>query len=192
METKLIINADVIPPPFTFNPLKHHLGFIREMIENTETGLSTENFFHLINETGPQLTDIYYGGYSVAQILQSIKSQLTNLCSFEKAAYEAWVDNSGKHYNFLELPDHSKWIFRLGEKEGRYIHFHPARLSISLRVRGATLKTALALKIMAKESTTLYSNTDYINTVRRNVLNLSPIKDIKHFTAIKKILELLD
>lgn len=191
MATKLITNADIVPPPFTFNPLKHHLGYIRDLINKTETEDSKENFFRLINGIGPQLTDIYYGGYSLSQILQSIKSQLCNLCSFEKEKYEKWVDNSGKHYNFLELEDHSKWTFRLGEKEGRYIHFHPARLSCSVRIRGTTLKTALALKIIAKENTSLYSDTDYINTIRKNALNLSPIKDVKHFTAIGKIMDLI-
>lgn len=192
METNLNINVDLIPPPFTFNPLKHHLGFIRELIYKTEAEGLKDEFFRLINEIGPQLTDIYCGGYSVEQLVELIKLQFHRLCLFEKTAYEVWVDNSGKHYNFLELPDHSKWTFRLGEKEGRYIHFHPARLSNSLRIRGTTLKTALALKIIAKEDTARYGDIDYINSVRENAINLSPIKDIKHFTAIKKILELLD
>jgi len=144
MKSKLIRNAEVIPPPYTFNPLKHHLGFIRELIKKTEAGLSKDDSFNLINEIGPQLTDIYYGRYSVAQLLQYVESKLIHLNSFEKAKYEVWVENSGKQYNFLELPDHSKWTFRLGKKEGRYIHLHPARLSFSLRIRGNSLKTALA------------------------------------------------
>lgn len=191
MGTKLITNADIVPPPFTFNPLKHHLGYIRNLINTTITEQSEEKFLSLINGIGPQLTDIYLGGYSLPQILQSIKSQLCNLRSFEKETYEIWGDNSGKHYNFLELDDNSKWTFRLGEKEGRYIHFHPARLGCSVRMRGTTLKTALALKIIAKEKTALYSDTDYINTIRKNALNLSPIKDVKHFTAIRKIMDLI-
>lgn len=192
METDLIRNADIIPPPYTFNPLKHHLGFIRELIRKSETGPSKDDFFYLISEIGPQLTDIYLGRYSVAQLLHYIELELVHLNSFERAAYEVWVDNSGRHYNILELPDHSKWTFRLGEKEGRYIHFHPARLSFSLRIRGNTLKTALALKILTKGNTALFGSTEYINTVRKNNLNLSPIKDIKNFTAIRKILDLME
>jgi len=191
METNLIINTELVAPPFTFNPLKHHLGFIRDLISKTETDISKSEFFHLINSIGPQLTDIYYGDYSVEQLLGIIKSKLINISSFEKSAYETWVENSGKHYNFLELPDNSKWTFRLGEKKGRYIHFHPARLSSSFRIRGTTLRTAMALKIIAKEDDALYSNIDSINIIRKDELGLSPIKDIKHFTAIKKILDLM-
>ncbi len=192
METKLIINPEQIAPPFAFNPLKHHLGFIRELLKRTEIDHREPEFFLLINGIGPQLTDIYFGDYSVEQLLEIIKTKLIQLASFEKPSYGNWVDNSGRHYNFLELPDKSKWTFRLGEKEGRYIHFHPARLSNSFRIRGTTLRTAMALKTITKGDKALYKDTAFINNIRKNSLGLSPIKDIKNFTAIKKILDLLE
>lgn len=191
METKLTTYADLIPPPFTFNPLKHHLGFIRELIHKTGKEISKEEFFRLINEISSQLTDIYTGNYPVNRLLEIMRMQLIHINSYEKSAYQDWVNNSGKHYNFLELPDKSRWTFRLGEKEGRYIHFHPARLSSSFRIRGTTLKTALAIKILAAGNVLLYNDTYFINDVRKNLLDLSPVKDIKHFTAMKKILDLM-
>lgn len=189
---KVNINPDLIIPPFTFNPLKHHLGFIRELIKTAEGGADEKEIFRQINMIGPQLTDIYGGNYSLDQLLEEIKSKLIQLSSFEKNYYEAWVENSGKHYNLLELPDGSKWTFRKGEKKGRYIHFHPARMSCSVRVRGTTLRTALALKILAKGNTDLYRDSDFINEIRKNKLELSPVKNIRNFTALKKVLYLLE
>jgi hypothetical protein len=189
---KLMINPDLVPSPFTFNPLKHHLGFIRQLLEYAASGENEAEVINLINTIGPQLTDIYYGDFSVEYILEEIKSILLQLSCFKMESYEKWVENSGKHYNLLELSDGSKWTFRKGEKRGRYIHFHPARLSHSVRVRGTTLRTALAIKLLARGNTELYQDSGFINEIRKSHLELSPIKNIQSFTAMKKVLDLLN
>ena len=187
----LINNPELSVPPFTFNPLKHHLGFIRDIIEITEQEVYKPVVFKLINSIGSQLTDIYYGDYSVDHLSALIREQLISSSLFDLEAYENWVDNSDRKYNFLVLPDGSKWIFRRGEKEGRYIHFHPARLSKSFSIRGTTLRTAITLKILARDNSALYGNADFINSVRQNHLMLSPVKNIQSLTAIRKVLDLL-
>jgi hypothetical protein len=102
------------------------------------------------------------------------------------------VNNSGKDYNFLNLSDGSKWTFRKGEKTGRYIHFHPARTNGSVRIRGTTLRTAIGLKIIARDNLSLYKDKDFINSVRQERLQLSPIKSLSDFPAIRKVLDLLN
>lgn len=188
---KIIIKPDQITPPFVFNPLKHHLGFIRDVIKWAEIKENQPATFELINSIGPQVTDIYCGLLPVEVIINMIRSKLTKLAAFNQQAYEDWVWNSGKNYNFLELSDGSKWTFRKGEKRAKYIHFHPARTNGSIRVRGTTLKTAMGLKIIARENLSLYQDKDFINSVRQTYLELSPIKSLLNFPAINKILDIL-
>jgi hypothetical protein len=189
---KIIIKSDLIAPPFTFNPLKHHLGFIREFIRKSKLFADESETFELINSIGPQVTDIYCGLLSVDQILAVIKSQLQGLSVYYQPAYDEWVSNSGKNYNFLDLPDGSKWTFRKGEKEDRYIHFHPARTNGSVRIRGTTLRTAMGLKIIARGNLSLYKDIEFINSLRQQRLQLSPIKSLSSFPVINKVLDLLN
>jgi hypothetical protein len=172
--------------------MKHHLGFIREFIKRAELFANEPETFELINNIGPQVTDIYCGLLSVEQLVDAIKSQLIEILVYRQSAYDEWVHNSGKNYNFLELDDGSKWTFRQGEKTDRYIHFHPARTNGSVRFRGTTLRTAMALKIIAGQNLTLYQDKEFINKVRQHRLQLSPIKSLSDFFAINKILDLLE
>jgi hypothetical protein len=105
---KLIIKPDLIAPPFTFNPLKHHLGFIKGFIKRAEMLPNEPGTFEVINSIGPQITDVYCGMLSVDELIGTIESQLSAQSVFSQPAYDEWVRNSGKNYNFLELPDGSK------------------------------------------------------------------------------------
>jgi len=189
---KIVIKPDLIAPPFTFNPLKHHLGFIRDFISKAHLFADESETFEVINSIGPQVTDIYCGLWSVDQIVVAIKSQLLDLSVYIQSAYDEWVYNSGRNYNFLDLAEGSTWTFRKGEKQDRYIHFHPARTNGSVRIRGTTLRTAIALKIIAGDNLLLYQDKDFINFVRQKRLYLSPIKSLSAFPAINKILDLLN
>lgn len=189
---KIIIKPDLIALPFTFNPLKHHLGFIRGFIKWVELLSHDPGIFEIINSIGPQVTDIYCGLLSVEGLIGEIKSLLIKQSVYSQPAYDEWLSNSGKNYNFLDLPDGSKWTFRKGEKTRRYIHFHPARTNGSIRVRGTTLKTAIGLKIFARDNLSLYRDKEFINSVRQNQLQLSPIKSLSNFPAIIKVLDLLN
>lgn len=189
---KIIIKPDQITTPFVFNPLKHHLGFIRDVIKWAEIKENEPETFELINSIGHQVTDIYCGLLSVNQLISKIRSQLIKFAVFNKPAYEEWVWNMGKNYNFLELSDGSKWTFRKGEKTDKYIHFHPARAEGSMRLRGTTLRTAMVLKILAKGNLILYEDKEFINSLRQHHLQLSPVKNLSSFTAITKIINLLN
>jgi hypothetical protein len=189
---KIIIKPDLVAPPFAFNPLKHHLGFIRGFIKRAELMSYETGTFDLINSIGPQVTDIYCGLLSVDELIESIKSLLNSQSVYCLTSYDEWVRNSGKNYNFLDLPDGSKWTFRKGENPERYIHFHPARTNGSIRIRGTTLKTAMGLKIVAGENLSLYRDKEFINTLRQKRLQLSPVKSLSNFPAINKILDLLN
>lgn len=172
--------------------MKHHLGFIKGFIKRAELLSNEPEIFEMINSIGPQVTDIYCGLLSVEGLIGEIKSILIKQSVYSQPVYDEWVRNSGKNYNFLDLSDGSKWTFREGEKTGRYIHFHPARTNGSIRVRGTTLKTAMGLKILAGENLSLYRDKEFINSLRQNQLQLSPVKSLLNFPAINKVLDLLN
>jgi hypothetical protein len=188
---KIVIKPDLIAPPFSFNPLKHHLGYIKGFIRNAQLFSEKSEIFDMINSIGPQLSDIYCGLISVDQIMEMIKSQLEGLAAYNKPDYDEWISKSGKGYNFLDLPDGSKWTFRKGEKKDCYIHFHPARSDGSVRIRGTTLRTAMALKIIAQDNFQLYQDKDFINLIRKQRLQLSPVKSLSNFPAINRVFTLL-
>jgi hypothetical protein len=188
---KIVIKPDLVTQPFSFNPLKHHLGYIKEFVRKAQLFPNESETFELINSIGPQLTDIYCGLYSVDLILAKIRMQLEGLSAFSQPGYDEWIDKSGKDYNFLDLPDGSRWTFRKGEKKECYIHFHPARAIGSVRIRGTTLKTAIGLIVISKENSAFYKDINFINFLRQKRLQLSPIKSIANFPAIVRALDLL-
>lgn len=55
----------IIPEPLVFNPLKHHLGFIKEFIqENTGIGKPQANdkVIRALRHIGGSVMDVYTGG----------------------------------------------------------------------------------------------------------------------------------
>lgn len=179
------------PLPFVFNALKHHLPVIREMIRRVgEEPALQEEAFALLEPIGAPATDIYTGTLAVEQIREEIVAQLQLQGNFGEADYSVWIMGSGKGYRFLGLSDGSRWLFRLGEKPGRYIHFHPAKYSpLSFRVRGSTLKTAVAVRISFPIEE--HPSLKLINQVRQQRLGLSPVKSVAENAGIGKLLRIL-
>jgi hypothetical protein len=192
----VIINSEekIIPlvaPPLLFNGLKHHLGVIRSAIgyirkfpEAAAWGLQQ------LETIGNPVTDIYLGELSVKSIVDEIEKLLTQNDIYKETNYHNWLKSLGHNYNYLELSDGSRWLFRFGEKPGRYIHFHPAKHSpLSLRVRGSTLRTAVAVSMLYNDFT--QDCTEKVNQVRRDFLRLSPIKHITTENGIGKFLKVV-
>jgi hypothetical protein len=181
-----------IATPLLFNAAKHHLGVIRSVIdyirkypENTSWGLQQ------LETIGNPVTDIYLGELSVKSIVEEIKELLTHNNIFEEPNFNNWLKSSGRDYNYLELSDGSRWLFRLGEKPGRYIHFHPAKHSpLSLRVRGSTLRTTMAVSMLFNDLAK--DCIEKVNQVRHDFLGLSPIKHITTENGIGKFLKVVN
>jgi hypothetical protein len=72
--------------------------------------------------------------------------------------------------------DGSRWVLRLGDETGRYVHVHPARRAPhTRRVRANVLKTAILVPADAAVHGGDPFDIARINQVRGQYLGLSPI-----------------
>jgi hypothetical protein len=79
---------------------------------------------------------------------------------------------------FTHPVDNSRWVLRMGDERGRYVHLHPGRWSpCSVRVRANVLKTAFLVLCYTGIHGGNPRDRDVINEVRRLFLGLSPIND---------------
>lgn len=100
--------------------------------------------------------------------------------------------NTNGGYQAISLNDGSRWILRQGEREGRYVHSHPARWSPQTRrVRANVLKTAILALALAGIRGADPAEVAVINNARREFLGLSPIAGLKDGQAIRGIVSLL-
>jgi len=171
--------------PVTFNPYKHHLGFLEDQIKKWQN-----QECHVVNNEllfiGNNLIDLYYGRLSVDDILnESYKF-------FKKTG----IPNSGKlerwlhpfEYRKIILSDKSLWIIKKGTDSKRFIHIHPAKNSpFSVRVRATTLKTVIALKIQSNIYGKNNIDLGTVNKIRTTYLGLSPIKNLEKGKGILRL-----
>jgi hypothetical protein len=180
-----------IPFPITFNPHKHHLGFLLQKLktwQNKEWPEVTDE----LKVIGNNLVDLYYGSHSVSEIcnecLRYFKTRKIN--SHEK--FLEWL--SPNEYQKIELSDESIWIIKKGTNIQRYIHIHPAKNSpLTIRVRATTLKTAIALKIQEKKlPKNPVLHLQNVNQIRTEILGFSPVKNLTRGKGISKIFALFN
>lgn len=136
---------------------------------------------------GTNLLDLYLGKLSVEEICaESIdffnKEKITGPDEFKK-----WLKASS--YQKIELSDKSVWVVKEGINEIRYIHIHPAKNSPNtIRVRGATLKTVLALKTKEEElASEKLLDLKKVNHIRKEYLQLSPVKSLERGKGIARL-----
>ena len=181
-----------VPSPFIYNPLKHHLGCIRQFITDaTDHKQEDKELEEILSGIGAPMTDIYSGTLSVQELLYTVSTRLLEERAFNLSSYREWLNNA-KRYRFLLLPDDSKWIFMEGRDTDRYIHFHPAKYSeLTFRVRGSTLRTVIAVKIKGAEQPENWFNVSFVNEIRSSLLGLSPVKRIVRDRGIGRLMEMV-
>jgi hypothetical protein len=136
---------------------------------------------------GESVTDVYHGEMTVQQVCDDIKKRLKKDGIFEKPAYFAWLDTVSD-YESLPVSDGSLWLMRAGN-DNRYIHIHPAKKSRMVsRVKNQQLKTAV-LYLTCKNNPDDTNRLQQINTLRKEYLNVSPIKRISD--AQERLIRLL-
>jgi hypothetical protein len=178
-------NTTEIFYPITFNPHKHHLGFLQNQLiiwQNQEC--------HIVNNEllciGNNLIDLYYGRLSVDDILNESHKFFKKTGISNSGKLEQWLHPF--EYRKIILSDKSLWIIKKGTDSKRFIHIHPAKNSpFSVRVRATTLKTVIALKIQSdidKEDTI---HLDTVNRIRTTYLGLSPIKNLERGKGISRL-----
>lgn len=175
-----------IPVPVTFNPHKHHFGFLREQIDlwQKQEWEAVEKELLLI---GGNLLDLYLGELTVEQVCKACieyfgEKEINGAVEFKK-----WLQP--KDFRKIELSDQSLWVIKEGINNERFIHIHPAKNSPhSIRVRATTLKTVLALLINNEKLTgDMRSNLERVNQIRTGYLNLSPVKSLERGKGIMRV-----
>lgn len=177
-----------IPLPVQFNRWKHHAGFIKRQINDSQR----DRLPQLIMETkviGEGIMDLYIGNIEPENISEMILSQLKP--GISKQEYSDWLIEKGDDFRLLQIPDSSLWVLRSGDDDHRYVHIHPARYSpLTIRIKAPTLKTAIITAVYQKH----YKDSidlDLINRIRAHFIKLPPVKDLRSVPALNKILIML-
>jgi hypothetical protein len=178
-----------IPPPVLFNPLKHHLGFIRDYIadkniNNIDNQLVLKDLKHL----GGSLMDVYSGPLSPQKILREINNYLKDNNLTDKEVFYRWAGKGPKDFKTIKLSDGSQWVLKYFDNELRYVHSFPSRYSPhSFRIKANTLKSAILYIIFIGKD---FVTEDGLNLARAGS-GLSPVKNIFDSEAITEMIEIL-
>jgi hypothetical protein len=186
-----VLGFDHIPPPLLFNPLKHHLGFIREYISenlNTEKKIKNLSVIKDLKHIGGSLMDIYYGDLSPEDVILEILKFLEDNHLIKKDHFVKWAGRDPKDLRTIKLSDDSEWVLKSFNNEIRYVHPFPARYSLhSLRVKANSIRSAVLYMIFIGKD---FITEEDLN-IARSVSGLSPIKNLTDAEAITKMIELL-
>jgi hypothetical protein len=186
--------AHTVPHPLLFNAWKHHAGWVRGRI--AAAGAEGEGALpRLADEvvvTGTKLMDFYTGRLSPWELGERVIERLRADGKLDHAVYKPWVEASDG-YVLLALPDDgSRWVLRLGDGGGRYVHLHTARYSPhSLRVPGVTLKTAILANTLARVRGRMFADLATVNEARKRYLDLPPVAKLTDDAGIGEVLRVL-
>lgn len=186
-----------IPEPFIFNPLKHHLGFIKEftnyMIES-ESNYDIDGLLKKLKHIGTSVMDVYSGRSSIKDICKEIEYYLEINKILKKELFSLWAGEKKSDFRIISINDGSQWTLKYYSNKIRFVHLFPARTGIegsrdflNFRVKSNTLKTAILYNIMIGKD---YISNDDINKVRP-LLGLSPIKNTLDTETISEMIEIL-
>jgi hypothetical protein len=162
------------PEPFQFNPLKHHLAFVKSFISHhREKNTAPEDLADRLAALGANYTDMYCGGLGVSQLCLEMKEELLKIGAYGHQKYRAWLFDDDSEYKELRLSDGSCWTLRWGHT-GHYIHFHPSRASdLVKRLKSNAIKAAILYQVCFPHMKT---DLKLINHMREQYLKLSPVK----------------
>jgi hypothetical protein len=180
-----------IPEPILFNPLKHHLGFIREFIlQKTEANQSGDQktMIRELKHLGTSVMDVYTGPLPVNEISNEVIVFLKEKELLRSGAFSGWTGIGMKDFRIISLSDGSQWTLKYRDNMLRFVHIFPARESRhTFRVKSNTLKSALLYYILVGKD---FITGDDLNRVRP-LLGLSPIRDPVDAEAITEMIEIL-
>jgi hypothetical protein len=185
------MNTDFqIPEPFVFNPIKHHLGFIKEFINLNidRTGSDIQILTRDLKHIGTSVMDIYSGPLSIRNICSEAEELLKQKNISGRESYSEWAGTKNECFRINTFSDGSQWTFKYHDNPRRFVHIFPARSSRhSFRVKSNTLKSALIYMIIIGKD---FVTGDDLNRTRP-LLGLSPVKDPIDTEAILEMIEIL-
>ena len=175
-----------VPVPVTFNCWKHHAKFIKTQLRDSSESNSWELVLKkLLLVIGKSQMDLYLGKFSPVKIGEEIIAYLKKKKVFDKNSYSDWLSRDEKQYRLMTISDSSIWTLRPGQDKERYLHIHPGRQSpLTIRVKAHTLKTAIVSIAYAKMAGTPATDLNFINSIRKNFLNLPPLKSISNQSGL--------
>lgn len=180
-----------IPEPFQFNPLKHHLAFIRGFISQEISNDDPEKNMDLVRKIrhiGTSVMDVYTGDLGIIQILEEVKGFLINKGLLQAGLFGEWAGNGFGDFRIITLSDSSQWTLKYHSGGERYVHLFPARSSPhSFRIKANTLNSALLYIIAIGKD---YISDEDLNHARA-LAGLSPVKEVAESEAISELIEIL-
>ncbi len=180
-----------VPEPFQFNPLKHHLMYIREFISDRlaeEKNADLKSLLKELKHIGTSVMDVYNGNLSVDLICKEVQEFLYKNKFDDAKIFSKWTGIKLNDFKIIIISDTSQWMLKYHSNETRYVHFFPARLSPhSFRVKANTLKSAILYYIIIGKD---YISRKDLNHAR-SLLGLSPVKDPSETEAITEMIEVL-
>jgi hypothetical protein len=179
------------PKPFLFNIWKHHFLFLLNEIRTSAAEVEPLALGSVIKKIGNSTTDLYTGPLSIPEISEFCKRQLILDSLFEKDTYIKWIRQHPESYREMIFPDRSVWILKIGVEKERHIHIHPGRNVLhTVRVKANILKTAYLANLFAYKYQKSPMDIELINSMRNDVLDLSPIKFVTMNHDLGKIIYL--
>jgi DNA-binding ferritin-like protein (Dps family) len=180
-----------VPEPFQFNPLKHHLVYIREYIYgklSEEAKIDLKILLKEIRHIGTSVMDVYTGRLPVGKIFKEVQEFLEKNKLTGYKVFSNWTGINFSDFKIVTLSDSSQWMLKYHNNQNRYVHIFPARLSPhTFRVKANTLKSAILYYIIIGK--------DYISrrdlNHARSLLGLSPVKDPLEAEAITEMIEII-
>lgn len=186
-----MIPGNYIPLPLLFNPLKHHLPFIRDFIEKNTDNLVLKGNSEIVKELkhiGGSVMDVYSGGLTVPEICDEFLCYLKTKRLSGRRAFINWAGSETRDFRIVYMSDGSQWMLKYYNHNERYVHFFPARQSpLTFRIKANTLKSAVLYQIFIGKD---YVTEEDLN-VARALAGLSPVKEIFDTEAISEMIELL-
>jgi hypothetical protein len=177
------------------NTWKHHAAALRSRIRETvQTGaLALDELANYLDVIGTELMDLYIGHLSPAEIGDKVLAQLQAEDRVSLPAYRAWLSASGGYGVLTFVGDGSRWVLRLGDETGRYIHVHPARWAPrTCRVRANVLKTAVMVLAHVGVHGGDPMELARVNAVRAEYLSLAPMgRNLSGAEGLGALIELL-
>jgi hypothetical protein len=166
------------PAPVLLNTWKHHAGALRRCIRAAAAGgaAGLDDLARGLVVVGGELMDLYTGRLTPAEIGAKVLARLDAEGRRPLPAYHEWV-KAEDGYRLLTFPeDGSRWVLRLGDEAGLYVHVHPARWAPqTCRVRANVLKTAVMVLAHVAAHGGDPTERARVNEVRRDYLGLAPV-----------------
>ncbi len=186
-----MLPANQIPVPVLFNPLKHHLGYIKEFIDlNTGENTIPDNnaVVRELKHIGGSVMDVYSGRLDYNQIGDELLCFIKTKKLSIPADFHEWAGKDPNDLKTIYLSDGSNWVMKYYDHEQRFVHSFPARFSpFSFRIKANTLKSAILYQIFIGKD---FITEEDLNTARA-IAGLSPVRDVFDTEAITEMIELL-